>query len=166
MNILYLHGLGGSPEGTKSKYCQNTYNAYSPSLGASWEEMAIDPKGVVEKSYQRALEALKWHKSDLIIGSSLGGGLTHLLIQRGEFTGNVIFLSSAYARMGLDPYLEERVRMISLHSPQDAMVPFADSVELSKVNPNHSQLWVCKGDHQLHNIISNGLLDRAVSYFM
>ena len=166
MNILYLHGLGGSPNGTKSKYCQNTYNAHSPSLGASWVEMGIDPEGMVEKSYQRALDALKWHGSRLIIGSSLGGGLAHLLIQRGEFTGGVIFLSSAYARMGLDPYLGGKVDMISLHSPQDTMVPFADSVELSEVNPDKSQLWVCNGDHQLHCITSNGLLDRAVSYFM
>ena len=75
MNILYLHGLEGGPDGTKGTWCQETWGAIAPKMPAKRDPNTIldinhiTKPSCFEQCYDIARTAVEIHQPALIIGS-------------------------------------------------------------------------------------------------
>ena len=159
--IMYLHGLEGDANGTKGLYCQTQYGAVSPQMPATLKALLQNKSLCISDCYEVALKAVLEHKPDIIIGSSFGGGITMLLMQRGHHKGDAILLAPAGVKYGLSPQLPQESKVILIHDPEDDIVPYSDSLKILSANA-HCQLWKADSGHKLHDITTNGQLNRAV----
>lgn len=164
-HIMYLHGLEGSPQGTKGSWMRQFMNAIAPEMPASslnLEQSFLD-------SYAVALEAVQRFTPKVIVGSSFGGAVLMRLLQSGDWAGNAVMLAPAGMKYGIGDTIPKGSTAIIIHSPSDAIVPYSDSQRVLKNSPTRAELWPApagddpEGNHRLSNIIENGQLCRAVT---
>ena len=117
MKVLFLHGLEGTPNGTKVRHLREAgFEVIAPKLPkASWEE-----------SKARALAALKEHDIGLIVGSSRGGALACDL----DTDIRKVLIAPAWNRFGIKPNVDTST--IVLHCKDDDVVDYNDSVRLKE----------------------------------
>ena len=164
MNVMYLHGLEGDANGTKGRYCQSAYQAFSPQMPASAAELAHDHDTCFEACYQVALGAVRAHQPQVIVGSSFGGAITMALMQRGDFKGNAVLLAPAGVKFGLPATLPAECKALIIHDPTDDVVPYVHSQQVLAANEGRCWLWDASSGHRLHAITKDGSLDRAVEW--
>ena len=158
---MYLHGLEGSPQGTKGAWMTRTFGAYAPTMPAkAGDEEAF------EKSYRVALEAVQTHRPNLIVGSSFGGAILMRLILERHWKGPSIFLAQAGVRYGLGDRLPSHIHAILIHGRQDTLIPIEDSILLAHNSGQNTILWGVDGEHRLHHIVEDGTLKKAVEHFL
>mgnify|MGYP003966958701 CR=1 FL=1 len=117
MKILFLHGLEGTPNGSKVRYLKDAgFNVIAPKLPkASWEE-----------SKARAEAVLKEHDIGLIIGSSRGGALACDL----DTDVRKVLIAPAWNRFCVKPNVDTST--IILHCEADDLVDYRDSEKLKR----------------------------------
>ena len=133
MKILFLHGREGTPEGSKVTHLRKLgYKIVAPSLPADdWELSKL-----------RALHVLEAFEPHVIVGSSRGGALAASL----ETGVRKILIAPAYNMFGVEnPKVNETTTV--LHSLDDEIIPFDDSVKL--VEEHNSKLVVCGVCHRM-----------------
>ena len=74
--VLFLHGLEGSPHGTKGTWLREHYDVVAPALDTSSIEAALED----------ALAALA-AEPDVVVGSSFGGAVLLELLHVGAWRG-------------------------------------------------------------------------------
>ncbi|MGC6509383.1 MAG: YqiA/YcfP family alpha/beta fold hydrolase [Myxococcota bacterium] len=172
VHVMYLHGLEGSPEGTKGRWVRRYFGAVAPSLPASADNI----ENSFYQSYRVAQSAIEVHQPDVIVGSSFGGGVLMKLLQAGDWSGNAVMLAPAGVKYGVGDHVPEGSHVILIHSPSDAVVPYEDSECIVKNSAGRAELWPAEfheseikkghaygdGNHRLYNIIESGMFARAI----
>jgi hypothetical protein len=108
VKIMFLHGLEGSPTGSKAVHLKKEWGAICPQMrtlgliekrtkcSGNWSLLSRDElDDGLKDPYQDALDALRWADPDIVVGSSMGGAILFKLIQEGKFKGPAVFCAPA-----------------------------------------------------------------------
>lgn len=145
IKILFLHGMEGTPEGTKPTFLKNEgYRVVAPVL----------PKNDYNLSVRRAEDCFINFRPDIIVGSSRGGA-----IAAGFPTGDVpkILIAPAWTKFAVETPHVDRTTTI-LHYEYDEVVDFNDSKELA--NDYGGLLIECGASHRMSDA---GALEELLS---
>ena len=116
MQILFLHGWQSIPGGVKPSYLiEHGHNVINPKL----------PDDDFEQAVQIAQQEFDEHQPEVVVGSSRGGAVA-MNIGSGDAT--LVLLCPAWKKFGTAETV--RPSTVILHSKNDEVIPFADSMEL------------------------------------
>ena len=116
MQILFLHGWQSIPGGVKPSYLiQHGHKVINPKL----------PDDDFEQAVQIAQQEFDEHQPDVVVGSSRGGAVA-MNIDSGD--ARLVLLCPAWKKFGAAETV--RPSTVILHSKNDEVIPFADSIEL------------------------------------
>ena len=151
--ILFLHGLHGSPEGTKVKLLRKAgHEVVAPSL----------PKDSIAAALEIALDAVRDCMPDVIVGSSRGGALA--LSIPDDIKVPMVLLAPAWVLYAPFPSLKPET--IVIHSPDDEIIPFSESQQLFEQHGLPSVNLLSVGtDHSLNDSSAATVLLQSVSRF-
>ena len=114
--VLFLHGLEGSPTGTKARRLVDAgFQLVAPAL----------PKDDFPAALAIARTAFETHRPAVVVGSSRGGALA-LALQPNNAA--VVLMCPAWRRFAPDAHALPGT--VILHAEADEIVPFADSLAL------------------------------------
>ena len=134
MKVLFLHGLEGTPNGTKVRHLKSAgIDIIAPKL----------PKSSWDESRKLALDVLKNHDIGLIVGSSRGGALACEL----DTDIRKVLIAPAWRRFLGDTVPNIDASTIILHCVEDDLVDYDDSVELK--NDYHAALITIGQNHRM-----------------
>ncbi len=180
-DILFLHGLEGSPQGNKAVWLRAQYGAEAVPLDTSvaregaarvrigdpgWHWRQEDVAEALRLPVAQARAALSARPRRLLVGSSFGGAVLMELVQSGHWRGPCIFLAPAAAKMGRRRPLPTGVRAHIIHGNNDDVVPLADSRRLVADCAAGVTLQVVEDDHRLQSILLDGTLAKAVEQLL
>ncbi len=147
--VQFIHGLEGSPQGTKARLLAEHFEARTPAMDTS------DFEGCVEVQ-RRCLEAFA---PEVLVGSSFGGAVAVALLQRGAWSGPTLLLAQAAERLGLAPALPDAVPVWIVHGLRDDVVDPEDSRRLAAAgDPSQVHLIEVDDDHPLTASVESGAL--------
>ena len=133
--IVFLHGLESSPGGTKALYLERLgYRVFNPAL----------PRESFEDSVRIAQSIVDKEQPDCIVGSSRGGAVAMGLEQS---SGALVLIAPAWRRYFSQMPTELIQPTVVLHSPNDIIIPYEDSIEL--VTVHHSELMTVGEGHRM-----------------
>ena len=116
MKILFLHGWRSVPGGVKPTYLtQHGHEVINPKL----------PDEDFAEALRIAQDAFDRHRADAVVGSSRGGAVA-MALRSGD--ARLVLLCPAWKRHGSATTVKPGT--VILHSREDDVIPFADSVEL------------------------------------
>tara|TARA_A100001015_G_scaffold318460_1_gene438422 strand:+ start:331 stop:813 length:483 start_codon:yes stop_codon:yes gene_type:complete len=117
--ILFLHGMEGTPEGTKPTFLRGKgFRVIAPSL----------PKEDFTLSVKRAEYAMHAFKPDVIVGSSRGGAVACAMAA--GYTPKIL-IAPAYKKFDVkNPDVD--ITTTILHCKKDDLVDFEDSIKLKE----------------------------------
>lgn len=116
MTILFLHGWQSIPGGVKPSYLKDHgHEVINPKL----------PDDDFQEATRIAQQEFDKHKPQVVVGSSRGGAVA-MNINVGD--AKLVLLCPAWKKYGTAKTVKPNT--VILHSKQDDVVPFADSVEL------------------------------------
>jgi pimeloyl-ACP methyl ester carboxylesterase len=151
--VQFVHGLEGSPQGTKARLLAERFEARTPAMDTSDFEACVTLQA----------EALRRFGPDVLVGSSFGGGVAVALLQRGLWRGPTLLLAQAALRQGLPAELPEHVPVWLVHATDDDIVPVEDSRRLAQSgSPELVRLLEMEDDHPLHAFTTSGRLEQAI----
>lgn len=146
--VLFLHGW--SSDGAKKTAFMRFlgYDVLTPRLSDWWFRRAI-------AQAQAAHDAFR---PDVIVGSSRGGAVA---LNLDSDDTPLVLLAPAWKRWGQATVVKNPSRSIIVHSPNDDVVPFEDSIELCLSSPG---LSIIPGgqDHRLNDPQARKALERAL----
>ncbi len=134
--ILFLHGWQSIPGGVKPTYLKDHgHEVINPKL----------PDDDFQEAVRIAQQLFDEHKPDFVMGSSRGGAVA-MNIDSG--VAKLVLLCSAWKKYGTAKTV--RPSTVILHSKNDDVIPFADSVELVKNSglPEYTLMEI-GNDHRL-----------------
>ncbi len=115
MQILFLHGWQSIPGGVKPSYLiKHGHTVINPKL----------PDDDFEQAVQIAQKEFDEHQPDVVVGSSRGGAVA-MNIDSGD--ARLVLLCPAWKTFGAAETV--RPSTVILHSKNDDVIPFADSME-------------------------------------
>jgi hypothetical protein len=136
VTILYLHGWNSVVGGVKPTYLK--------SHGHEVIEPALDHEDF-EAALRTAQQAFDQHQPEVVVGSSRGGAVA---VNLKSGSARLVLLCPAWKKWGTAETVKPRTKII--HSRDDDVVPFEDSVELlSKSGLPESALIEVGQDHRL-----------------
>lgn len=149
IKVQFIHGLEGSPQGTKARLLAEHFDARTPAMDTSDFEASIEA--------QRG--CLAEFGPDIVVGSSFGGAVAVALLQRGLWSGPTLLLAQAAELLGLRPELPDGVPVWIVHGRHDEVVDPAASRRLAAGGDSH---WVrlieIEDDHPLTASVESGAL--------
>ena len=178
--VLFLHGLEGSAQGSKSQHLKREWAASSPSLrtaemkalrvkcSGDWSSVDHDDiEEAMATPLQDAIDAVKYMKPDIIVGSSLGAAILYELYGKGIYSGAGVFLAPAIPSLTNSKNLKEYSQKVSHHTTV-WILGEADYVVSNKDNLSIARL--CQGNvmfspgdsHRLEKGLESGLIDAAI----
>jgi len=180
-DVLFLHGLEGSPQGNKAVWLRSRYGAEAIELDTSaaraaaakarlgepgWRWRPEDTAAAIERPLAQAREALRSQRRRLVIGSSFGGALLVSLLHARDWAGPSLLLAPAHARLGRRRPLPTGARALLIHGTRDATVPLRDSRTLAADSGPAVELWEVDGDHRLATLLIDDTLHRAIAHLL
>jgi pimeloyl-ACP methyl ester carboxylesterase len=149
MRVLFIHGLEGGPGGHKARYLAERFETLTPAMDTT------DLEGCV--STQR--EALGAFRPDVVVGSSFGGALAVLLLQRGHWAGPTLLLAQASAIFAPTASLPQNVPVLLVHGTGDEIIPVEGSRRLATTGtPRLVRLVEVDDDHRLKSLLAGDRL--------
>eukprot|EP01059_Diplonema_ambulator_P028069 TRINITY_DN46785_c0_g1_i1.p1 TRINITY_DN46785_c0_g1~~TRINITY_DN46785_c0_g1_i1.p1 ORF type:complete len:257 (+),score=39.90 TRINITY_DN46785_c0_g1_i1:29-772(+) len=115
-----------------------------------------------------AIQAIKQHKPDLIIGFSWGGALALDLVATHDYSGPLLLLAPAYHKlydlMGkTPPSLSHNAHPIHIiHSKDDLLCPIEQSKEIAAMAPHITVQEVDQMGHRLWELCDTGDLIKGI----
>lgn len=120
MKVLFLHGLESKPGGNKAKALESAgYEVFNPAL----------PKSSFKESVKIAQDIIDKEAPEYIVGSSRGGAVA---MEVDPKNAKLVLIAPAWKRFAVNPVIAGST--VVLHSKKDAIVPFAESEELTRLN--------------------------------
>ena len=150
IRVHFIHGLEGSPNGSKARLLARHFDAVTPAMDTS------DFEGCVA---QHAALLGNGEGPDVLAGSSFGGAVAVALLQRGHWSGPTLLLAQAGLLYGLPAELPPGVPVWIAHGTGDDLVPPEHSRRLAAAgDPAHVRLIEVDDDHSLHASAEDGSL--------
>lgn len=150
-SILFLHGLNGSPDGTKARLLREAgFEVIAPVLS----------KDDFDGDVRAAQQAFDKHRPEVVLGSSRGGAVA-LNIDCGR--APLVLVAPAWKHWGAANSTKSET--VVLHSAADEIIPLADSRELlenSRLDESH--LIVVGESHPLNDEAALTTLRRTVEH--
>ena len=149
LRVQFIHGLEGSPQGAKAQLFAQHFTAITPAMNTN------DLEGCV------ALQAatLGSFKPDVLVGSSFGGAVAVVLLQRGLWRGPTLLLAQAAKHYGLALELPARIHVWLVHGTRDDVVDISESRALARSGtPELVRLIEVDDDHPLQGMVESGRL--------
>ncbi len=152
--VLYLHGLGSQPGGVKPTWLTSQgFTVINPALdNADFDE-----------ALRTARETFERERPDVVVGSSRGGAVA-MDLDTGAVP--VVLIAPAWRKWGDATTVGKRT--VILHSRDDRVIPFADSIALVAASGLPESALKAVGDD--HNMVDDAALqalksaiERAVS---
>ena len=180
VKILFLHGLEGNPEGSKSMHLKEKWCASSAPIrtqtvveardqcSGNWgnlDQKTID--GALKTPFKDALDAVNYFNPDIIVGSSLGAALLYKLYANKNFSGAGVFLAPAIPHLLSTEEISagaERIKNSStvwVLGEADTIVSNSDNARIAKLVQGNL-IYSPEDSHRLHKALSSGLIDAAV----
>ena len=132
--ILYLHGRGSKPGGTKPKYLQRLgYNVLNPKL----------PDESFEESVEIAKKVIEQEHPDVVVASSRGGAVA---LAAAASDTKLVLLCPAWKHFGVEVPTSLKEATI-LHSSEDDIVLHEDSIKLAETSG--AALITCGHGHRM-----------------
>lgn len=149
MKILFLHGWGSTPGGTKPTYlARHGHQVLNPAL----------PNDDFAAAVQVAQAAFDQHRPDVIVGSSRGGAVA-MNVESGDTP--LVLLCPAWKNWGTVSMVKSNT--VILHCKNDVLIQFADSRELVRNSRLSALALIEVGvDHRLADSESLAAMLRAV----
>ena len=149
MKILFLHGFGAQPGGLKPTYL----------IGRGLEVMnPALPNDDFDAAVLTAQAAFDAGQPAVVAGSSMGGAVAMNIETAGV---PLVLICPAWRHWGAARTVKANTTI--LHSENDEVVPFEDSVELCRAsNLPESALWVVGDGHRLVDDASLDAQYRAI----
>jgi len=149
MRVLFIHGLEGSPQGSKATYLAERFDSVAPAMDTSDFEACV--------RVQR--EAMASHDPDVVVGSSFGGAVLAFLLREGSWRGPTLLLAPAAEKLGYPGALPSGVPVMIVHGLRDDVVPIEDSRRLVATGtPGIVQLLEVDDEHPLRSLVSEDRL--------
>jgi hypothetical protein len=153
LKVQFIHGLEGSPQGSKARALAAHFDAVTPEMDTQSFEGCV----------AQHAELLRRFEPDVLVGSSFGGAVAVALLQREQWRGPTLLLAQAALRQGLRARLPGGVRVWLVHARGDDVVPVADSRKLARSGtPGLVRLVEVEDDHALHDFVASGRLVETV----
>jgi predicted esterase len=147
LRVQFVHGLEGSPQGTKARVLADHFTALTPAMDTADFEASVAVQA----------EAVGSFRPDLLAGSSFGGAVALALLQRGLWRGPTLLLAQAALHSGLELELPEGVRVWLVHGLGDTLVDPEESRRLARSGtPGLVRLIEVDDDHALHGSVKRG----------
>ena len=178
LKILFLHGLEGKPTGEKAQYLQDRWGALCPRLRTeqlvrlkdtpggldSLEQEKIDEAFTVP--YEDALDAVRYSKPDMIVGSSMGAAILFKLVIENHFSGITVFCAPGISNLLPQSLIVKASKdtlqnSVWLLGEADTVVSNRHNIELAK-RVNGSVIISPGDDHRLNKAVNTSILDSAV----
>jgi hypothetical protein len=180
IKVLFLHGLEGSAKGKKGTYLLNKWGAVCPPLrtldliekrdscNGNWKSLDQSEKDAgLALAYTDAVNAVRYAKPDVIIGSSMGAAILFKMLAEEKFEGTSVLCAPAIENLLEESTINKAIEKIK---PAQSIWLLA---ELDDKVSNSSNLRIatkCKGSimfspsdsHRLEKAIEKGLLDAAI----
>jgi hypothetical protein len=135
MKILYLHGLGAQPGGTKPTFlCECGHEVDNPAL----------PDDDFDQSVRIAQQALEENHPDVVVASSRGGAVA---VNMDLAHVPAVLVAPAWKKWGTATAVGWAT--LVLHSPHDDVVPMEDSRELLRNSGLADDRLISVGDNHL-----------------
>ena len=148
IRVHFIHGLEGSPTGSKARLLARHFDAVTPAMDTS------DFEGCVA---QHAALLAEGGGPDVLAGSSFGGAVAVALLQRGHWSGPTLLLAQAALLYGLPAKLPPGVPVRIAHGSGDDLVPPEHSRRLAAAgDPAYVRLIEIDDDHSLHASVQDG----------
>lgn len=149
LRVQFVHGLEGSPRGSKAIYLAKHFDCITPAMDTSDFEASVEAQA-------RTLQA---RPVDVLVGSSFGGAVVLELLRRGAWSGPTVLLAPAYRVFGNVRQVPEGVPVTIVHGTRDAVVPIEHSRELARTgSPELVRLLEFDDDHRLRSLVRSGEL--------
>ena len=153
LRVQFIHGLEGSPQGTKARVLADHFEAVTPAMDTSDFEACV--------ALQR--ETLQRFRPDVLVGSSFGGAVAIELLWQGAHAGPTLLLAQAAFHMGTRRSLPEGARVLLVHGSADDVVDPEDSRRLAASGTRGCvELVEVDDDHSLAASVQRGELVRWV----
>jgi alpha-beta hydrolase superfamily lysophospholipase len=152
MKILFLHGWHSVPGGVKPTYLsEHGHEVFNPALSDDDFDEAV---AVAQSEFDK-------RAPDVVVASSRGAAVA-MEIKSGNTP--LVLLCPAWKRWGTAR--KAKARTMILHSSNDEVVPFADSVELVRISGlPESALIETGNDHRLADPASLEAMLNACTLF-
>lgn len=180
LRVLFLHGLEGSPTGHKPTWLRGAgYDVTAPALDTraliAWlstlapedtrdDGALVVPRAVVKDAIDAACAAKDAVAPDVVVGSSFGGGLAHLLLHEGHWRGPTVLLAPAGKKLFGLHALTAHAPVAILHGRGDDVVPVDDSVALTRDARGDVHLQLVDDDHRLMASVEAGHLGALIHH--
>jgi predicted esterase len=153
LRVLFIHGLEGSPQGAKSRFLEEHFDAYTPAMDTSDFSSCLRTQAAAIASFS----------PDVVVGSSFGGAVLVRLLADGVWRGPSLLLAQAAAHFGGEAKLPEGVRVTLVHGLSDDVVDIAGSRALARTgSPGLVELIEVEDGHRLQSLIDDGTLAALV----
>jgi hypothetical protein len=154
LRVLLIHGLEGSPQGTKARFLDEHFTTLTPAMDTRDFEacVALQAQAVAEFA------------PDVVVGSSFGGAVALRLLRDGVWSGPTVLLAQAGKHFGVPLELPEGAVVTVVHGIDDDVVDVADSRALAATGrPPGVQLLEVHDAHRLQTIVDDGSLASIVT---
>lgn len=149
LRVQFIHGLEGSPQGSKARLFAEHFTAQTPAMDTSDFDACVDLQARVAESF----------RPDVLVGSSFGGAVAVALLQQGRWRGPTLLLAQAALHYGLPAELPEGVPVWLVHGRRDSLVPIEESRTLAAAgDPAWVRLIEADDDHPLSGLTGRGEL--------
>lgn len=147
--VQFIHGLEGSPQGTKARLLAEHFDCLTPAMDTSDFEDCVKVQA----------QAIGRFQPDVLVGSSFGGAVAVELIRRGLWSGRTLLLAQAALKRNPTVCLPEHVTVWLVHGTQDTIVDPEESRRLARTgSPERVRLIEVDDDHPLHASVGDGRL--------
>ena len=153
LRVQFIHGLEGSPQGSKAQFLARHFDARTPAMDTSDFEVCVRLQADFIRSF----------KPEVLVGSSFGGAVALRLLRDGVWRGPTLLLAQAGIKLGAARKLPEGVRVCLVHGRRDDIVDPADSRKLALTGTRGLvRLEEVDDGHRLQSLVSSSRLAELV----
>ena len=166
--VMYLHGLEGSPYGTKASYLRQRYTLVAPELPAYGKDVKQFGKLIesLNKCVPVARKAIERDNPDIIVASSFGGAVLMRLYAEQSWQKPAVFLAQGAVFLQVGNQLPADARAIFIHGREDSLIPLSHSQQICEQAGPNVELWVVDDDHYLYKAMQDGIIEKAVEQLL